>query len=226
MRRSLTSRNGNDLTGRFAAVAKALVAAVRSPSAVLDGEVCALDEAGRSDFGLLQRGEGAIVFVAFDLLELDGTPLGDCTYDDRRRALEDVVDSAAGGVVLSPSFDDGAALEGGRARARPRRRRGQETELDLPTRPTVTGLAQAEAQAPPGARDRGLDARQGASQQRHRFADPRRARADRASRTPATSGRGSPTPSSTVSRLCSHRSCGRNHRLRMCCGCHGFGERT
>ena len=32
---TLRSRNGNDLTGRFPSVAKALVAAVRSPAAVL-----------------------------------------------------------------------------------------------------------------------------------------------------------------------------------------------
>ena len=72
---TLRSRNGNDLTGRFATVAKALASAVRSPAAVLDGEVCALDDAGRSDFGLLQRGEGTLVFVAFDVLERDGSSL-------------------------------------------------------------------------------------------------------------------------------------------------------
>ena len=108
---TLRSRNGNDLTGRFASVAKAIVAAVRSPSALIDGEICALDETGRSDFGLLQSGQGSLVFVAFDLVELDGTSLADRTYDDRRRVLEEFVDVGSGGVLLSPSFDDGAALE-------------------------------------------------------------------------------------------------------------------
>ena len=42
---TLASRNGNDLTERFRDVARAAGRAVRSPSAVLDGEVCALDEA-------------------------------------------------------------------------------------------------------------------------------------------------------------------------------------
>ncbi len=107
---TLTSRNGNDLTRRFPAVAKALVADVRSPSVVLDGEVCALDEAGRSDFGLLQRGEGSLVFVAFDALERDGEALTDLSYDRRRRVLEELV-HPGGGVLLSPSFDDGTALE-------------------------------------------------------------------------------------------------------------------
>ena len=105
------SRNDNDLTTRFAAAARALGLAVRSPSAVLDGEICALDETGRSGFGLLQQGSGSLVFVAFDVLELDGDPLVDRTYAERREALEQLLDPAVQGVLLSPSFDDGAALE-------------------------------------------------------------------------------------------------------------------
>ena len=108
---TLRSRNGNDLTGRFATVAKALASAVRSPAAVLDGEVCALDDAGRSDFGLLQRGEGTLAFVAFDVLERDGSSLVGISYAERRRVLEDLLDTGVAGVLLSPSFDDGAALE-------------------------------------------------------------------------------------------------------------------
>src|SRR5262249_1549299 len=51
---TLTSRNGNDLTGRFSAVARGLPAALGTPEAVLDGEICVLDDAGRSSFGALQ----------------------------------------------------------------------------------------------------------------------------------------------------------------------------
>ena len=40
---TLTSRNGNDLTGRFPEVARELARAVRTPAVVVDGEVCALD---------------------------------------------------------------------------------------------------------------------------------------------------------------------------------------
>src|SRR5207237_568822 len=39
----LVSRNGNLLTPRFSQVAQAVPRALRTPSAVLDGEVCALD---------------------------------------------------------------------------------------------------------------------------------------------------------------------------------------
>ena len=107
----LRSRNDNDLTARFPAAAKALGQAVRSPSAVIDGEICALDERGRSGFGLLQDGSGTLVFVAFDLLERDGVPLVGLPYDERREALTELVDQAVFGVLVSPSFDDGAALE-------------------------------------------------------------------------------------------------------------------
>ena len=108
---TLHSRNGNDLTPRFPGVARAIALAVRAPAAVLDGEVCALDDAGRSDFGRLQRGEGALAFIAFDLLELDGASLLARTYTERRNELARLLDTSVVGVLLSPSFDDGAALE-------------------------------------------------------------------------------------------------------------------
>ncbi len=108
---TLRSRNGNDLTGRFAPAAKALARAVRSPAAVIDGEVCALDDSGTSAFGLLQRGEGTLVFVAFDVLERDGEPVVDLPYDERRAILERLVDVGIPGVLVSPAFDDGIALE-------------------------------------------------------------------------------------------------------------------
>ncbi len=108
---TLRSRNDNDLTERFPTVARSLGQAVRSPAAVLDGEICALDERGRSGFGLLQRGAGTLVYVAFDVLERDGVSLVELPYRERRRALEQLLDASAEGVLVSPSFDDGAALE-------------------------------------------------------------------------------------------------------------------
>src|SRR5205085_4731614 len=54
---TLTSRNGNDLKGRFGNVAKELPKALRTPDAVLDGAVCALDEQGRSSFSAMQQGK-------------------------------------------------------------------------------------------------------------------------------------------------------------------------
>ncbi len=107
---TLTSRNGNDLTERFADVARAARLGIRAPDAVLDGEICALDERGRSSFSLLQQGEGTLALVVFDLLELDSEPLVGLPLEERRRRLGDVVNSSVGGVVLSPQFEDGEAL--------------------------------------------------------------------------------------------------------------------
>ena len=107
---TLTSRNGNDLTGRFAPVARAAALAVRTPSAVLDGEVCALDDAGRSSFSLLQQGVGSLVLVLFDALELDGEALVDQPLTERRARLERAVDVSGGQVLVSPLFGDGRAL--------------------------------------------------------------------------------------------------------------------
>ena len=65
-----------------------VVHAVRTPSAVLDGEVCALDETGPPGFESLQRAAGRLVFVVFDVLEL------------RRRAAVDLRPSWSGGRLL------------------------------------------------------------------------------------------------------------------------------
>ena len=107
---AFTSRNGNDLTERFRGAARAAQLGIRSANAVLDGEICALDEQGRSRFSLLQEGGGTLVLVVFDLLELDSEPLIGLPLAERRKRLQDVVDSSRGTVLLSPQFDDGEAL--------------------------------------------------------------------------------------------------------------------
>ena len=106
---SLRSRNDKDLGDRFATVVRGLPAAIATPDAVLDGEVCALDDTGTARFGSLQRGDGRLVFVAFDLLELDGRPLVDEPLTSRRELLASIVRPDAA-VQVSPTFDDGDAL--------------------------------------------------------------------------------------------------------------------
>ena len=108
----LVSRNGNDLTGRFAEIAKALARAVRSPDCVVDGEVCALDEQGRPSFSAMQQGKAGtpIVYELFDVLELDGEPVVDRPLTERRELLEQLLDRRVTTVQLSGAFDDGEAL--------------------------------------------------------------------------------------------------------------------
>ena len=106
---TLTSRNGNDLTERFREVARAAQLAIRSANAILDGEICALDEEGRSRFSLLQEGSGTLALVLFDLLEVDSEPLLDEPLRERRKRLGALVNQG-GQVLVSPQFDDGEAL--------------------------------------------------------------------------------------------------------------------
>jgi bifunctional non-homologous end joining protein LigD len=106
----LASRNGNSLTDRFATVARALTQAVKTPDCVLDGEVCALDENGRASFSAMQQGSGPLVFYAFDVLEVEGEPLVDLPFTERRERLAALLDRRNKTVRLSDAFDDGEAL--------------------------------------------------------------------------------------------------------------------
>ncbi|MFL5930122.1 MAG: DNA ligase D [Gaiellaceae bacterium] len=109
---TLTSRNGNDLTTRFDTVRRALERSVKTPDCVLDGEVCALDEQGRATFSAMQQGKAGTqyVFVAFDLLEVEGEPQIDLPLTERRKRLKKLLDLRNRGVLFSESFEDGEAL--------------------------------------------------------------------------------------------------------------------
>ena len=108
----LVSRNDNDLTARFPAVAKALAKAVRSPDCVVDGEVCALDERGRPSFSAMQQGQAGtqIVYAVFDVLEVDGAPLLELPLAERRDRLEALIDTRQKTVQVSAAFEDGDGL--------------------------------------------------------------------------------------------------------------------
>src|SRR4029078_6175245 len=68
------SRNLNDLTGQYPAIAAALNR-LKPSQFVLDGEIVALDARGRPSFQALQHrasGETAIAFYTFGILSLNG----------------------------------------------------------------------------------------------------------------------------------------------------------
>jgi len=91
----LVSRNQNDLTPRYPEL-KDMAKLIRAKTAILDGEVVALDADGKASFSLMQQRTGfrpggrravgnadvAVLYYAFDLLYLDG-------YDWRRVPLEE-----------------------------------------------------------------------------------------------------------------------------------------
>jgi bifunctional non-homologous end joining protein LigD len=85
----LVSRNQKDLTGDYPSVVAA-VAALRVPRVVLDGEIVALEADGRPSFQSLQHRATsglALVFYAFDVLEVGGESLLAESLDARRRRL-------------------------------------------------------------------------------------------------------------------------------------------
>jgi bifunctional non-homologous end joining protein LigD len=102
----LYSRNGKDITKRFPEFDA--IAHDVTGDALLDGEIIGGDGTLASFRTLLSR-EALRTFVAFDALAIDGKPITSKPLEYRRRVLHDVARDG-GQLVLSRSFDDGAAL--------------------------------------------------------------------------------------------------------------------
>jgi bifunctional non-homologous end joining protein LigD len=99
----LTSRNGKDWTDRFPQIAEA-VGRLDADSVLLDGEVVALDEKGRSSFQRLQNAlrsdrQANLAYFVFDLLHLNGKDLTGLPLTERKEALRELL-AAAGGDLL------------------------------------------------------------------------------------------------------------------------------
>lgn len=115
------SRLGNDVTEGYPELA-GLGALLDGRPALLDGELVALDAAGRPDFGLLQhrmhirRPPAELVaripvsYLVFDVLLLDGTSLLGEPYD-RRRAVLDGLGLDGRSVRVPPSTPDVPAAQ-------------------------------------------------------------------------------------------------------------------
>lgn len=92
----LLSRNKKSLNDRFPEIAEA-VRRLPMKQAILDGEVVALDEHGRSSFQLLQMAnmpvqkKAPLVFYVFDLLNLDGKDLKNLPLRQRKETLQSLI---------------------------------------------------------------------------------------------------------------------------------------
>ena len=113
----LVSRGGRVVTDRFPEVAEALRVVLGPRAAVLDGELVVPGQGGSPDFERLQararaaatptrRAASPVVFVAFDLLALDGVDLTARSLRDRRALLERLGLEAHYRLRLSPVFTD------------------------------------------------------------------------------------------------------------------------
>lgn len=104
----LWSRNRKRLNERFPEVIKS-VAKLSTKSCVLDGEVCALNDEGRSSFQLLQNaGERnqPVVYYIFDVLFMGITDLRRLPLTERKARLEAILLKAVDPIRPSPFFTD------------------------------------------------------------------------------------------------------------------------
>ncbi|MDF3059271.1 MAG: ATP-dependent ligase [Rariglobus sp.] len=110
----LWSRNHKPLDADYPEVVAAL-ARVKCRNAVLDGEIVALDSAGRSRFQLLQGrdlGERPkIVFYIFDLMHLDGRATVDLPLEERQKLMSGLLKKPRIPLQVSPWFDDVEPVE-------------------------------------------------------------------------------------------------------------------
>ncbi|MBJ3777428.1 DNA ligase D [Acuticoccus mangrovi] len=92
---ALLTRTGKDWTDRFPAIADE-AGRLAERGVMLDGEVVVFDDAGRSDFGALQRslrdGADGAVYVAFDALFVDGEDLREEPIETRKQRLTALVE--------------------------------------------------------------------------------------------------------------------------------------
>jgi bifunctional non-homologous end joining protein LigD len=99
----LQSRNLLDITAQYPEL-REMAEALGSTEAIIDGEIVALNDEGRPDFGVLQHRMGVtkpndvkrrmrdtpVLYFAFDLLYLHGRTLTERTYRERRELLADL----------------------------------------------------------------------------------------------------------------------------------------
>ncbi len=114
----LGSRNSKPLTRYFPEVVDAVRAAFPQ-DAVVDGELVIVADDGRVDFDLLSlrvhpaesrierlRKEIPALFVAFDMLALDGEDLTGRPFDERRAHLVKALGDAGAGIYITPITED------------------------------------------------------------------------------------------------------------------------
>ncbi len=118
----LVSRNQNDLTAQYPELHN-IPSFIKAETAILDGEIAALDEQGRSSFSLMQQRTGiraggrraasrldvSVLYYVFDLLYLDGYDLRRVSLEERKDLLARIT-SLDGPVRYSDHFSQGKAL--------------------------------------------------------------------------------------------------------------------
>jgi bifunctional non-homologous end joining protein LigD len=116
-RATATSRNEHDITVSYPEL-RALGEQLGSTQVLLDGEIVSFDQAGRPSFAQLQQrmhvasaasarrlaASAPVVYLAFDVLHLDGRSLLELPYSKRRELLE-ALDLNGESWQTPPAFD-------------------------------------------------------------------------------------------------------------------------
>lgn len=108
-RAEIWSRNHNSLAPLFPEISAALLSLPCS-NATLDGEIVAVDDAGRPRFQLLQQLQRGsvrppLLYYIFDLLHLNGKSFLSAPIETRKTALAKLLDRSHPPLRLSPVFD-------------------------------------------------------------------------------------------------------------------------
>ena len=120
----LVSRNQNDMTSQYPEL-RDLPNYVRARTAILDGEIVALDDAGRPSFSLMQQRTGIsgagrrlkaadrtvpIAYFVFDLLYLDGYDLTRVDLEKRKQLLAGIIAGSSLVRYSDHHLEQGVAL--------------------------------------------------------------------------------------------------------------------
>ena len=110
---SLISRSGKDLGQKYPSVLQDLKD-LKPKQLVLDGEVVAVDEQGRSAFQLLQSYQTAaakppLFYYVFDILQLDGRDLTALPLRQRKEILQDLIGDRSATLRFSDSIQADSA---------------------------------------------------------------------------------------------------------------------
>jgi bifunctional non-homologous end joining protein LigD len=110
----IRSRNGNDLTRTFPEIAQTL-SRLDDESAILDGEIVALDDHGRPSFQALQNIDdpgfrAPVVYYVFDLLHVNGKDLRREPLLKRKKRLEKLVAGHTDGLRYSAALGADASV--------------------------------------------------------------------------------------------------------------------
>ncbi len=88
-RANFRSKSGKIKPGRYQKLADDIARELRVKSAIIDGEIVVLNPITRySSVTMLRRSAGPLVFIAFDLLVLDGEKFTGRKLEERKRQLD------------------------------------------------------------------------------------------------------------------------------------------